>query len=148
MRQIGIMKAKLVVVAHHPPFKMLKYGKYDAVTFFSESLRDMAIQYYPKISGVAYVNEWGPDLPWYKKHNKSMQQSGLFIENGKSNRDFDLLREASRQLKVDIFNYKSLKKELNSNFESDIDAIERTNSYKYVVIAAKERSQKRMLYAG
>ena len=24
MRQIGIMKAKLVVVAHHPPFKMLK----------------------------------------------------------------------------------------------------------------------------
>lgn len=148
MRQIGMMKAKLVVVAHHPPFKMLKYGKYDAVTFFSDSLREMAIQYYPKISSAAYVNEWGPDLPWYKQRDKSIQQDGLFIENGKSHRDFDLLREASRQLKVDVFNYKSLKKELNSNFESDINAIERTNSYKYVVIAAKERSQKKNVVCG
>ena len=148
MRQIGIMKAKLVVVAHHPPFKMLKYGKYDAIMFFSESLRKMAIELYPKIASIAYVNEWGPDLSWYKKHDKSMQKGGLFIENGKSNRDFDLLNEASSQLQVDVFNYESFKNELNNNVESDIDAIKRTNGYKYVVIAVKERSQKKDVVCG
>lgn len=142
MRQIGILRAKLVVVAHHPPFKMLKYGKYDAVIFFSESLRKRAIQYYPNLAEAAYVNQWGPDMPWYKKYGLSISQENLFIENGKSNRDFVLLRNAAKKLKMEIFDYKSLKKELDNNFESDIDAVGRTSSYKYIVIAVMKRTQK------
>lgn len=66
LRKLGIIKSKIVAVLHHPPFWQLHIGKYDAAIFFDEQLKELAASIYPSMSNKFFVNEWGPDVQWYK----------------------------------------------------------------------------------
>ena len=90
--------AKLVQILHHPPFyKQLRYGNANAYIFFSDELRREALKSVPYRSERMFVNYWQPDKN-YIAYRKGIickkKQKYTVIDNGKTNRDHELLVSA------------------------------------------------------
>ena len=146
-KRLGIIKSKVITVLHHPSsYKItLTIAKSDAYVFFNEKYRDIAITIHKCLSNKFHVNEWYPDSRWYKDIEKlDCFTDALFIDNGKSERDRNLMVEAAEttQTKID---YAGLENQTNSFVSSykagsisHVELIGRLKSYRCIVIPVKE----------
>lgn len=93
LKKVGLLRPRLIVVLHHPPFdKILRYGKYDKILFLSkphwQQLYVPGSSYYP----------WGCDIDFYKNNGlvkTDTPKDIAFISNGYTNRDNDTLVKAA-----------------------------------------------------
>lgn len=104
MKKLRLFRPKLVAIFHHPPFPFrLKYGKYDHVIFLSTFAHKEMTKLFPQKAVRMTFIQWGPDLPFYQKlapipnHLKG-QEEIIFISNGKTKRDHELLVDATENI--------------------------------------------------
>lgn len=98
LNKYHLFPAKLVTIYHHPPFvKMMKYGKSDISLFFTENLKDLAMNNVCD-GRKMIVNQWYPDIEWYKINSISRSKIKIydFLDNGKTNRDHNSFIKAMR----------------------------------------------------
>lgn len=101
LKKLNMFKTKLITVMHHPSYKLqLVIAQSDAYIFFDEKYRELAMDYCNKKCDKYYVNEWYPDIKWYKSIKDNQVQKGFFIDNGKSRRDHELLIKAVNELEI------------------------------------------------
>lgn len=104
MKKIGLFRPKLAAIFHHPPFPFrLKFEKYDHILFLSSfAYKDMA-QLFPAKAAYMTFLQWGPDISFYerlapKPNYMKMQEEVIFISNGKTKRDHELLVDAAENI--------------------------------------------------
>lgn len=93
LKKLHLLKPKLVVVLHHPPFqKLLRYCSFDYMFFLSlphyRTLQIKDSSYFP----------WGCDVDFYHSNGlikEDMSIPCVFISNGYTNRDNDTLVKAA-----------------------------------------------------
>lgn len=107
LKRFKILSQKYVVVMHHPPFeKRLEICKYDAMMFLDEVAYNEMKEKFPNQAAYMNLNVWGPDLSFYdsiiQKLNFEIENPLIFISNGKTQRDHELLVEASSKIKDEV----------------------------------------------
>lgn len=109
--------SRLVSILHHPPFdKQMKFGCSDAYVFFSQKHKSLALSLKPSSENQMFVNEWQPDISWYKKHLDVRRRGEKYtiVDNGRTNRDHEFLIDAIKEARVNAFIFdKDLKGEEN-----------------------------------
>jgi glycosyltransferase involved in cell wall biosynthesis len=113
----GLIRKPIIILVHHPLFgkpsrqrwKWLLAKKlilsYDTIIFLSEKMRKELIDAYNIDAGYAdrhfLISNLGVDLDFYKEHaTKDLDSRRCLVSSGNSNRDFDILIEASKKLRV------------------------------------------------
>ena len=146
LKKVGILKCRLLTVLHHPPYDLqLKISDSDAYVLFNEDYRKIAIKSCHKKKDKYFVNEWRPDIEWYKKQIvEPGTATAFYIDNGKSRRDRSLLIEAAEFTKIRI-DYAGQKDETIGfarsyamNLKDDVEMLERLLKYKAVIIPVKK----------
>lgn len=106
MKNLGLFRPKLAAIFHHPPFSFrLKYEKYDHIIFLSSfAYKEMAQLFPAKAAHMAFI-QWGPDQAFYQMlapvpNCTKTQKEIIFISNGKTKRDHDLLVDATENIKA------------------------------------------------
>lgn len=104
LKKLGLFKTKLLTTMHHPPYRVqMLIANSDGYSFFSEGYRSIAENVCPQKSSKYYINEWMPDIRWYRlTEDETVTKDGFFIDNGKSHRDRKILIEAAEIAKVPV----------------------------------------------
>lgn len=106
LKKLGLFKPRIVTMLHHPSYKVtLKLAASDAYVFFNEDYRKIAVRECPGKRGKYHVNEWFPDTPWYRTVESAEDDHigrAFFIDNGKTERDRDLMIRAAEETKLRI----------------------------------------------
>ena len=105
MKKMGLFKPKLLAIFHHPPFKLrLKLATYDQIIFLCEFAYKEMGQTFPLLKSRMSFMQWGPDLQFYNKYIPHVNYERehdevVFISNGKTHRDHEILLEAAESTK-------------------------------------------------
>lgn len=104
MKKIGLFKPTLVTIFHHPPFPLrLKMERFDHILFLSRfALKEMQ-QLFPAQAASMKFMQWGPDLSFYDRlapvpNYQKKQEEMVFISNGKTHRDHEILVSAAEHV--------------------------------------------------
>jgi len=109
MKKMGLFKPKLLTIFHHPPFKLrLKLATYDQIIFLCEFAVKEMRDAFPALRDRMFFMQWGPDLQFYRKYTpqcnfEKKQEEIVFISNGKTHRDHEILLEAAEKSKNHTF---------------------------------------------
>ncbi|MDR3543888.1 MAG: hypothetical protein P4L69_23470 [Desulfosporosinus sp.] len=148
-KKLGLFHTKLVTIMHHPPYKLqLMMADSDVYIFFNDDYRKMAISYYKKKENIYFVNEWYPDIRWYKGVLASLQTLDVddvfFVDNGKSKRDRTVLIDAANvaQITVDYAgtdqvgaeNIEAFAHPYEIDLKDDVGMVARLKTYKAIII--------------
>ena len=106
LKRLGLFKGRVITMLHHPSYKIaLSLSKSDAYMFFNDDYIQIAKRECPKKKDKFYLNEWYPDTNWYNKHTNRKEfnvNNDVFIDNGKTDRDRDLMIKAAETQKIRI----------------------------------------------
>lgn len=145
LKRFRMMKTKLLTILHHPPYTIqLKFSNSDAYIFFNEDYKKIAIESCGKKENRYYVNEWRPDIEWYRTNCNSGREcvtnEAYYIDNGKSRRDKELLIHAANSagIRVDYAGtedkQEGFARQYAMNLKDDLGVIHRLLMYKSIVI--------------
>lgn len=154
LKKCGLYKTKLITVMHHPPYDIqLKVADSDAYIFFNNDYLALAKSANYRKQDKYFVNEWAPDIEWYKRAEKDYipaPTDARFIDTGKSRRDRKILLEVAEESKIRI-DYAG---ELNQNdgfarsycvdLKDDIGMIHRIMNYDVVLIPVQENKKNKI----
>lgn len=104
MKKVKLFRPKLIAIFHHPPFMLrIKYTKYDHIIFLSPfAYEEMKYAFPQKAAKMSFI-QWGPDLFFYQSlatipNHLKKQNKIIFISNGKTKRDHEILVNAAEHL--------------------------------------------------
>lgn len=124
MKNMNLFRPKLIAIFHHPPFSLrLRYAKYDKIIFLSPfSYEEMKHSFPNKKEQMTFM-KWGPDLNFYKRlaaipNYMKQHEKIIFISNGKTRRDHEILISASEHLHAHTV-IVSDEESIPSNFDKD-----------------------------
>ena len=153
LKKTRLIKSKLLTIMHHPPYNFqLKIADSDGYIFFNNDYRALAIKAAPQKINKFFVNEWYPDVEWYKKVSigKAIETDALFIDNGKSRRDREVLLKAadSSHIRIDYAgtenSTKGYARSYEVNLKDDIGMVHRLKRYKAIVIPIQENRKNKI----
>lgn len=103
-KMLGIFKPKVITIMHHPSYKIgLNFSHSDAYIFFNEEYKKIGIKDCRRKQNIYYVNEWYPDTVWYDGIDGiSNDVDAYFLDNGKTERDRELMISSANKAKVRI----------------------------------------------
>lgn len=105
LKRFGLLKARIITVLHHPSsyWITLFMAKSDAYIFFNNTYKEIAVRMRSALESKFYVNEWYPDTKWYQSVQKTDKfTDAFFIDNGKSERDRELMISVAQKEKIAI----------------------------------------------
>lgn len=101
LKKLGLFKPTLIGIFHHPPFPLrLKVECFDNILFLSHyAYEEMKVMFPGKAQQMKFM-QWGPDFRFYQKWAPTLnfekeQEKTVFISNGKTRRDHDILVEVA-----------------------------------------------------
>lgn len=101
LKKLRIFKPTLIGIFHHPPFPLrLKAERFDHILFLSHYAHEEMSAMFPAKACQMRFMQWGPDFPFYQKwaptlNFKKEQRKTIFISNGKTRRDHEILVEVA-----------------------------------------------------
>lgn len=101
LKKLRLFKPTLIGIFHHPPFPLrLKAERFDHILFLSHYAQEEMCAMFPHEAARMEFMQWGPDFPFYRKwapipNFKKEQEEIVFISNGKTRRDHELLVEVA-----------------------------------------------------
>lgn len=97
-----LMKAKLITMLHHPPFRCeFQAGLSNAYIFFDKSHMSYSAELNNSLIERMFVCEWGPDFSWYDGFRLKKESKEYFVlDSGHTARDHELLAEACNDLEL------------------------------------------------
>lgn len=149
LKKLKIFKPLIITTMHHPSFYKLclNVSGSDAYIFFNENYRNIALQYCARKKNRYYVNEWYPDSKWYEMVKDSVSTDAFYLDNGKSERDRQLMIDAAEKTKirVDYASNENQEKGYARGYKMKMDTYvgmtEKTRGYKSIVIPIRENKK-------
>ena len=146
LKRLGIIKAKIITILHHPPYYIsLLLEKSDAYVFFNEKYKKIATKERKSLANKYYINEWYPDSSWYDKIKKKTGFTDAnFIDNGKTERDREMMISTAENSKIAIDYASNTSQTMKYARPYKIDLSDYTDiaaklkSYKAIVIPIKK----------
>lgn len=154
-KRIGLFKAKLITVMHHPPYTIqLNITDSDAYIFFDEDYKQIATKANSSKKSCYFVNEWRPDVNWYTtavtdEETKTLKEY-FFIDNGKSRRDRQLLIEAAERAEIrvdyagDSDESTGWARSYKVDLKDDLAQLKKLKKYKAIIIPISAANKERI----
>lgn len=160
-KRCGFLRNTEIMVYLHNPrtFKLaFMVGRCKAYLFYCEEHYNYAIKLRPDLKHLFYLNKWFPDINYYiniSAKPKNEYSKPYFIDNGRTERDHNILIKASEYSSIPIIIPKASALLLGSipelvnyyepNFENDILINTLIYNSRGIVIPLKKRKNKKTL---
>ena len=156
LKKLKMLNIKLITILHHPPYDIqLKVSDSDAYIFFNNDYLALAKKANPEKKERYFVNEWTPDIDWYKKveksyTNKPTSNKVRFIDTGKSRRDRKMLMEVAEENKIridyagDETQMEGFARSYCMDLKDDIGMAHRIMDYDVVLIPVQENKKNKI----